>query len=217
MRVIDDGIGISAEMLPQVFDLFMQERQAVDRAAGGLGLGLAIVKSLVRAHGGEVFRQQRRARARAASSASCLPLQARAGGARRRRADAVAASADGRRRACSSSTTTPTPPQTLAQALELHGFDTASRRTGRARSTSRESFQPEIAILDIGLPVMDGNELARQLKRATAICIVALTGYGAQAFEIGGQLLRGTIAQAGRSADIAGCNCTGRRLLERRC
>src|SRR6185312_6655790 len=54
VRVRDDGVGISAEMLPRVFELFVQERQTIDRSGGGLGLGLTIVRSLVRLHGGDV-------------------------------------------------------------------------------------------------------------------------------------------------------------------
>src|SRR5690606_10648581 len=54
VSVADDGVGIDPEVLPQIFDLFVQERQAIDRSQGGLGLGLSIVKSFVRAHGGRV-------------------------------------------------------------------------------------------------------------------------------------------------------------------
>ena len=105
LRVRDNGIGIAPEMLPRIFDLFVQERQALDRAQGGLGLGLALVRSLVELHGGTVDGAQRRARARAASSSSrCRwrPTRRRrdAGAPRSRRADGAAAGAarPGRRR-----------------------------------------------------------------------------------------------------------------------
>ena len=68
VTVRDNGIGIAPEMLPRIFDLFTQDRQAIDRAQGGLGLGLAIVRSLVALHDGTVTAQQRRPLDTAASS-----------------------------------------------------------------------------------------------------------------------------------------------------
>ena len=94
LRVQDNGIGIAPELLPRIFELFVQGRQASDRAEGGLGLGLTIVRSLVELHGGSVERPQRRVRAGAASSwcgCRCWSSAAAAAPAvivdRRRRAD----------------------------------------------------------------------------------------------------------------------------------
>ncbi len=177
--VIDNGIGISAEMLPQVFDLFMQERQAVDRAGGGLGLGLAIVRSLVQAHGGEVFAASDGA-GKGSEFRFVLPYAAQAGPSPEGSSPA-ATPIRGRRRVLVVDDNADAA-ESLAQALELHGLETRVAPDGPRALDIAETFQPEIGILDIGLPVMDGHELARQLKsRRRDIRLLALTGYGGHA------------------------------------
>ena len=167
LRVRDNGIGIAPEMLPRVFDLFVQERQALDRAQGGLGLGLAIVRSLVELHGGTV---EAHSEGLGQGQRVHRPAARRAGAGERRAGGAPPAAGSGRARrrtrsASSSSTTTPTRPSCWPRALRLMGHIAArrARRPGRACASRRTSSR-DVALLDIGLPVMDGYELARHLR-----------------------------------------------------
>ena len=182
LSVRDSGIGIDADMLPRIFDLFTQDRQAIDRAQGGLGLGLAIVRSLVALHGGSITarsdgrgsgsefvvrlpRIDARQACRGAEVAPAAPRRRSHGGASRarrrrqrgRRADAGRRALGGRPR------------------------DRRSRTTARPRSMPPAQFKPDVALLDIGLPVMDGFELARQFRALPELQrtrLIAITGYG---------------------------------------
>ncbi|HEY0476494.1 MAG TPA: ATP-binding protein [Kofleriaceae bacterium] len=180
--VRDSGMGIPPELLPNLFDLFVQGRRTIDRAEGGLGLGLAIVRSLVELHGGSV--------------------QARSDGPHRGsefevRLPALTAGAevhDGRK--------TP-PPGThavmrdkrvlvvddnvdaadlLSDALESLGYQTRTAYDGPSALEAAVAFDPDIALLDIGLPAMDGYELARRLRSSPPstkpLRLIAITGYG---------------------------------------
>ena len=179
VRVRDNGIGMHAEMLPRVFDLFTQERQALDRSQGGLGLGLAIVRSLVEAHGGRVSAHSEgpdrgseftvripavAARPRVSEPARPAPTKAEGAG---RRILVVDDNEDGA--------------EALADALLDLGHVVEMAHDGPAALAKIDSFLPEIAILDIGLPVMDGYELARRIReggRVPDLQLIALTGYG---------------------------------------
>ncbi len=183
LSVQDSGIGIDASMLPRVFDLFTQDHQAVDRAQGGLGLGLAIVRSLVALHGGSVS-----ARSQGLGCGSeflvrlprieltTAPIE---DGARRHKRALVPSSGvrvlvvDDNEDAA----------ETLADALTAAGHTTAVAPDGPTALRAALEFRPHVALLDIGLPVMDGFELARHLQSADAgnqvrTRLVAVTGYG---------------------------------------
>jgi len=182
IRVRDDGIGIAPEMLPRVFELFVQERQTLERSGGGLGLGLAIVRSLVRLHGGEVS-----ARSEGVGNGSEFVVRLPA-------LEPVGVTAD----AAPRRSTTP-PPQTreqrrilvvddnedaadmLAFALAASGYATRTAHDGPDALRLAQEFHPDVAVLDIGLPVMDGYELASRLKTSPEgerVHMIALTGYG---------------------------------------
>ncbi len=179
VSVRDNGIGMHPEMLPRVFDLFTQERQALDRSQGGLGLGLAIVRSLVEAHGGRVSAHSQgpdhgsefvvripavEARPRVAAPAPPAPAKAEGTG---RRILIVDDNEDGA--------------EALADALLDLGHVVEMAHDGPAALAKIDSFLPEIAILDIGLPVMDGYELARRIReegRVPGLQLIAVTGYG---------------------------------------
>ena len=166
-RVRDTGIGIAPEMLPRVFDLFVQERQALDRSQGGLGLGLTIVRSLVELHGGTRVSARATARARAASS-SCACRRHRTAARRRRPMSAPQIGCAACRR---SGARNPRrrrqrdAAEMLAEALHARATTRASRTTAPAALESLREFPPDVALLDIGLPVMDGYELAARLRR----------------------------------------------------
>ena len=178
LRVRDNGVGISPEMLPHVFEMFAQERQPLDRSRGGLGLGLTIVKSLVEAHGGKV----------AASSAGVgrgseleilLPACTRAPAAA-----PPAAAAEPARPACGMSVLVVDDNEDvaalMAESLARSGFVTrVAHDASEALAVVRE-FAPAAGILDIGLPVVDGYELARRLRAQPGLermYLIAVTGY----------------------------------------
>jgi PAS domain S-box-containing protein len=179
LSVRDSGMGIAPAMLPRVFDLFSQESQALDRAQGGLGLGLAIVKSLVTLHGGEVTALSEGAgkgselRVRLPSAAAVAPrpegepARARGGAVRVERILVVDDNVDAA--------------DLLAQALELLGHQVWRAGDGPEALRIASTARPTVALLDIGLPVMDGYQLARllrELEGLDAVKLVALTGYG---------------------------------------
>ena len=182
LRIRDTGIGISAEMLPKIFDLFTQERQPLDRAHGGLGLGLTIVRSLVALHGGTIEAHSGGPgqgsefvmRFPRVTEESLRHVGTAAGGG-------VARSAvrTGRRILVVDDNVDAA--RMTADALEAIGHDTQVAFDGPAAIEMADDFRPDVALLDLGLPLMDGYELA-QLLRARAAgkgpLLVAVTGYG---------------------------------------
>lgn len=177
LSVIDEGIGIAEAYIDRVFDQFVQVPQGMDRAAGGLGLGLAIVRSLVERHGGTV-RAQSRGHGCGSTFIVELPLSSAS-----MRSDAA------------QSPPTKAKPTTLAKLLLVDDNEDAAMlladllsglghqvqvaHSGPDALAGLSAFQPDAALLDIGLPVMDGYELARHVRaRVPAVKLVALTGYG---------------------------------------
>ena len=179
LHVRDTGEGIRRELGARVFDLFVQEPQALDRSRGGLGLGLALVKQLVELHGGSVSVTSRGPGHGSeftvrlpAIVASPQPEPAGAppstpAGKRRRRLLIVEDNADAR--------------DGLQMLLTLAGHEVETSEDAASALDKLRVFQPEIALIDIGLPGVDGYALARRVREtpeARAIYLVALTGYG---------------------------------------
>ncbi len=178
VQVRDQGIGIPPELLPELFDVFVQGERAIDRSEGGLGLGLAIAKSICELHGGHIE----------AASASpgggsvltvTLPAAARAEAAPRApRASPVVRTAGAVRVLVVDDNVDAA--QTLHEFLGHIGHDSAVAHDGVAALELARSFRPQVAVLDIGLPVMDGYELARRLRaqhQGAPLRLIALTGY----------------------------------------
>ena len=181
LRVRDSGTGIAPENLPNVFNLFMQADRSLDRAQGGLGIGLTLVRTLVERHGGTV-EVQSEGIGRGSEFIVRLPRPARAVGAGSlagptsppdhtpRRVLVVDDNGDAA--------------SMLARLLGRWGYIVEVAHDGPAALTLARESSPDIVLLDIGLPGMDGYEVARQLRKETTPprpMIVALTGYGQEA------------------------------------
>jgi signal transduction histidine kinase len=187
IRVRDTGIGIAPEMLPRIFELFVQERQALDRSQGGLGLGLTIVRSLVALHGGTV-EVKSEGRNLGSEFVVLLPALAvaRRGGAGAHAADDAHVEAarpeSGQRILVVDDNEDAA--ELLAASLEAVGHTVRVAHDGPAALEVAAELVPDVALLDIGLPVMDGYELARRIHAEPSLAdvrLVALTGYGQEA------------------------------------
>ncbi|MDQ3069689.1 MAG: ATP-binding protein [Acidobacteriota bacterium] len=182
LRVRDTGIGISAHVLPRVFDLFVQERQALDRSHGGLGLGLTIVRNLVDRHGGSVSAHSG-GEGKGSEFIVRLPTAADTNAAVMPGAGSPSESPGasvGRRRVLVVDDNQDAADM-LSFALNAQGFDARVAYDAPAALQMVDEFLPDVAFLDIGLPVMDGYELAGRLRRNPALGglrLIALTGYG---------------------------------------
>jgi len=179
VRVRDDGEGISPDLLPSIFDLFVQGKRTLARAEGGLGLGLALVRNLVAMHGGKVAASSAGAgrgsefvvRIPAAPEVSAPPSPSRgedASPARRvRRVLVVDDNADAA--------------EMLTAGLRHVGYEVEWALDGLAALERLRCFDAEVAILDLGLPVIDGYELARRIaaeRGGRRPRLIAVTGYG---------------------------------------
>jgi signal transduction histidine kinase/ActR/RegA family two-component response regulator len=177
ISVLDDGTGIDGELLPRVFEPFTQAPQTNDRAKGGLGLGLAIVKKLVELHDGSVIAKSE-GRGKGSEfvvrlpasepptedrvGATVLEIPARTAGTR------VLVVDDNEDAGW-----------LLGELLRAVGYEVVTATDGPSALRMLDSFVPEAALLDIGLPVMDGFELARHIRaRFPSMLLVAVTGYG---------------------------------------
>lgn len=188
IRVIDNGKGIPAEVLPRVFDMFVQERVTSD-GAGGLGLGLGLVKRLVELHGGQV-RASSDGPGKGSTFELELPLattaipeaepRSRTGPVKRPLRAVVCDDAADLR-------------ELVADLLRLRGHEVSVVEDGPSAVRLICEQRPDVALIDIGLPDMDGYEVARQIRSALTDHrprLIAMTGYGqasdrASAFEAG--------------------------------
>jgi PAS domain S-box-containing protein len=180
VRVRDSGVGIRPEMLSRVFDLFTQVEGEHDRAQGGLGIGLTLVRTLVAMHGGTVSAasdgpgagSEFTVRIPAASGAAVpAPHQARTpypgAGATRRRVLVVDDDGDSARG--------------MARLLRASGHETWTAADGRSALESARAHRPDVALIDVRLPDIDGRELARQLRAEPGLeglLLVAVSGLG---------------------------------------
>jgi CheY-like chemotaxis protein len=159
----------------------VQERQAIDRAQGGLGLGLAIVRSLAELHGGRVEAHSEGA-GRGAEFVLRLPRTSLTTTPTRAAAESHrAAPRTARPRRVLVVDDNHDAAAMLAEALTVRGHTVRTAHDGLSGLRAAETFLPDVALVDIGLPVMDGYELARQLSehpRLRGIRLIALTGYG---------------------------------------
>ena len=178
--VEDEGAGIAPDLLPRVFDLFVQGEQPLARHAGGLGLGLAIVRTLVQMHGGRVQAHSEGA-GRGSRFVVWLPAVEAAGRAGRPSQPAATPAVSGGHPVLVVDDNVDAA-ESLALLLEAFGYEVRAAASPEAALELLEQFRPRLALLDIGLPGMDGYELARRMRRDARLLhvkLVALTGYGA--------------------------------------
>jgi two-component system, sensor histidine kinase len=178
LSVEDMGFGISPLLLPMIFDMYMQADRTLDRARGGLGIGLTLVRHLVELHGGTVTASSageghgstftvrlKQVPALDKHSSESVPLERRA---RPRRVLLIEDSADAR--------------EMLRMMLELAGHVVYDAPDGTAGLQLVNVVRPDVGIIDIGLPVMDGYEVAKRIREephGRRMLLLALTGYGA--------------------------------------
>jgi signal transduction histidine kinase len=180
IRVRDNGIGIPAELLPRIFDLFTQLDRSSDHSLSGLGIGLALVRRLVEMHGGSIT-----ALSDGAGTGSefviHLPLLAE---------EAVCAVDHGQvqdfdgpaipRRILLADDNADAL-ESLATVLRLRGHEVFAAPNGAIALETAARYMPEVALLDIGMPLLDGYEVARRIRAQAwgkAVTLVALTGWG---------------------------------------
>lgn len=174
--ITDSGIGIAKDLLPRIFNVFVQGEHSLDRAKGGLGIGLALVRQLVELHGGDIHVHSEgenlgssfsivlpKAEEKPPSPELAeVPQQATS-----RKLLLIEDNEDAR--------------EMTTQLLKAHGFQVLEAATGAEGIILAKEEQPGIALVDIGLPGMDGYEVARRLradKVTSSMYLIALTGYG---------------------------------------
>ena len=178
VRIRDNGIGIGPEMLPRVFDLFEQVDQSLDRSQGGLGIGLTIARRLVELHDGTIeaasdgpcLGSEFTVRLPASSPPSEVPPIRQVPSPEAREGFRVLVVDDNLDSAGA-----------LAGLLEMSGFDVRSVHEGREAISAARLHRPKAVLLDIGLPGMDGYQVAEHIRGEEGLedtTIIAITGYG---------------------------------------
>ncbi|MGZ5198441.1 MAG: response regulator [Telluria sp.] len=175
--VSDSGVGIGPDLLPHVFDVFVQGSISLDRAQGGLGIGLSLVRKLVELHGGSVKATSdgdangssfviRLPRIEAPHMPTLAPRSA-AKGESKPRVLLIEDNEDGR--------------EMMASMLDAYDYSVVQAADGLAGVAAASANVPDVALVDIGLPGIDGYEVARRLRQNPETCnmrLIALTGYG---------------------------------------
>lgn len=178
LKVRDNGIGISAEFLPEVFKLFMQGERGLDRSEGGLGIGLTVARRIVEMHGGSIAASSEgpakgaefvvRLPAAAAPTVTAPPPK---GAEPSRTVQHRVLVVDDNRDSADS----------LSMLLKIMGHDVRTAYDGPEAVESVAQYRPDVVLLDIGLPSMSGYDVARVLEAApdrSRMVLIAVTGYG---------------------------------------
>jgi CheY-like chemotaxis protein len=177
-QVRDNGMGMSAELLPGAFDLFRQGERTLERSQGGLGIGLTLVRQLVELHGGRVEAHSAgpglgasfivRLPAAVDVAMESQPIEGKSG-----------VGASGLRVLVVDDDTVVA--ESMVVFLELEGHQVRSAASGEAALRQFQEFRPQVVLLDIGLPGQDGYEVARRIRQAPGgdlVKLVAVSGYG---------------------------------------
>ena len=189
VRVRDNGIGIPTDLIPELFKLFVQGEVVSSRAKGGLGIGLALVRDLVNLHDGDVFASSD-GLGKGSQFVVRLPMSAgkiTPAVTEQRALEPVQALmhkrvliVDDNESAC----------EAVRIAVEMLGATAMVAHDGFSALQHLEQFQPTIVFLDLGLPGMDGHELAREIRKKTTLpqpTLVAITGWGHEQVRVASQ------------------------------
>ena len=175
ITITDSGAGISPELLPRVFDLFVQGERTLDRSLGGLGIGLSVARRLIEMHNGRLCAASP-GLGQGATFEIRLPRLERGSDMSRR-----PGSQKGTPKRILIVDDNADAANSLAQVLSLDGHIAEPVYSARQALARAVTFHPDIVLLDLGLPEMDGYEVARRLreiKELGSVRMVALTGYG---------------------------------------
>jgi CheY-like chemotaxis protein/two-component sensor histidine kinase len=181
VAVRDNGIGIPSDMLPRVFEMFTQIDRAAGRSQGGLGIGLALVKQLVELHGGTIA-----AHSEDSGTGSTFTIRLPLGRDAAQKSQDEPLSmfeppADFRVLVVDDNVDSA---DSMAKVLEMLGYRTAVANDGQRALALAEDFRPRVVLLDIGLPLLTGHEVARRLRASSwgaDALLIALSGWGQQA------------------------------------
>ena len=180
VRIRDTGIGISPDKLETIFDMFGQLESTLKRTQGGLGIGLALARTLTRMHGGSIAAESEGA---GRGSTFVVRLPTIAAPASQSADDAAVSSPRAMRRLRVLVTDDMLDSaESIRLLLELEGHDVAIASDGRECLRQVEAFEPDVVLLDVGLPDIDGYEVARRIREqgARPVALVALTGWGSE-------------------------------------
>jgi signal transduction histidine kinase/ActR/RegA family two-component response regulator len=178
LTVQDDGIGIDQELLPHVFEPFTQAKRSADRSEGGLGLGLSLVKGLVESHGGSVMAESEGIGAGAKFTVTLPRYSELAPSMTPKGETSISPPAEKIRIMIVDDNKDAA--VLMSMVLEVAGFDTFIEHDPYRALERARIERPDVGLLDIGLPGMDGNELARRLRstQGSNLLLAATTGYG---------------------------------------
>jgi PAS domain S-box-containing protein len=183
--VEDDGIGVPADELPRLFDMFSQVDRGVDRSGGGLGIGLALVKGLVELHGGTVEAESA-GPGRGSVFTVRLPIEAAPPAAEAPPAAGLPGAAVSRRRILVADDNLDSA-ATMSELLRVLGAEVRTANDGLEAVEVAEAFRPDAILMDVGMPRLDGRDATRRIRQAPwggEIVIVALTGWGQESDRI---------------------------------
>jgi CheY-like chemotaxis protein len=180
VSVRDTGIGIAAEHLPDLFEMFSQVAPALERSQGGLGIGLSLVRGLVELHGGRVEARSGGI-GRGSEFIVRLPVVDVPVLDESQQPAEANEVASGRKRRILAVDDNRDAADSLAMLLQMMGHETRTAYDGLEAAQAAATFRPDVVLLDIGLPKMNGYEVARQIRQqrwGEGMALIALTGWG---------------------------------------
>jgi signal transduction histidine kinase len=181
IKVRDSGIGIAPEDLPRIFDMFSQATPALDRADTGLGIGLALVKGLVELHGGTVMAHSEGLGRGGSEFTVRIPIAQAAKAHATRAGKRPRATERQKPRRIVVADDNHDAVESLAMLLQFDGHEVSSARDGEHAFEVAAAVRPEVMLLDIGMPRMNGYDLARRIRAqpwGSQVKLIAITGWG---------------------------------------